>query len=548
MPGGDDLWLNEAFATWLSTKTLINTAPEFESHLYRVRQRNGVFEQDALPSARKIRQPIEHQGDIRNAFDGITYTKGAAVLHMIESWIGPDVFQQAVQSYMTKHAHKTATTADLLAELEAASGKPVGDVLSTFIDQAGVPVLELEPKCKDGKGSVQVTQSPYRALGDTRKNEEAWKLPVCVTWHKGKKSGTNCGYLLNRSQRFPLDVCADWVEGNTKETGYYLWSYKDSAMWSKLNGKKAQKMVAEETRVSLPGQLRSLFAAGHVSGAEFVDTTLTFLQSDNDGIVAEGMGNLGVIEGLLKGKKGADKALQKKYGKALKSQVKRIGMVPQKNEAASAGFLRGGLMHAAVRVADHKKAANFAAKTTKKFLKDPSSVTPDTARLAVAMHAKNGDQKLWGQLAAKLRTEKHPAVRRALLAGLGSFMEPVLYTKSLNLILSEKVRFQNYWRIVGPSFHHPTTKYKVFWTWFTQNFDALRKLAGDEGEASLVWAMGGVCSESGKKEGLAFFSDKNLPAGAARNQAQVIESIDQCMVGKAKNGPGVAKALKVRGK
>jgi alanyl aminopeptidase len=48
--------------------------------------------QDSLVTARKIRQEIETKGDISNAFDGITYNKGAAVIGLFESWMGPEVF------------------------------------------------------------------------------------------------------------------------------------------------------------------------------------------------------------------------------------------------------------------------------------------------------------------------------------------------------------------------------------------------------------------------------------------------------------------------
>ena len=72
----DDLWLNEAFATWISPKIVDEWHPEWEGKVARVQSRSGVMGSDALVSARRIRQPIESTHDIHNAFDGITYTKG----------------------------------------------------------------------------------------------------------------------------------------------------------------------------------------------------------------------------------------------------------------------------------------------------------------------------------------------------------------------------------------------------------------------------------------------------------------------------------------
>ena len=50
----------------------------------------ATMDADGLASARRIREPIEIFNDITNAFDGITYEKGAGVLNMLEGFIGDD--------------------------------------------------------------------------------------------------------------------------------------------------------------------------------------------------------------------------------------------------------------------------------------------------------------------------------------------------------------------------------------------------------------------------------------------------------------------------
>ena len=77
-----------------------------------------------LVSARKIRQPIESKGDIGNAFDSITYLKGAAVIGMFENWMGPEDFRQGVQRYMKQYAFKNATAPEFLDSLSS-SGKGI---------------------------------------------------------------------------------------------------------------------------------------------------------------------------------------------------------------------------------------------------------------------------------------------------------------------------------------------------------------------------------------------------------------------------------------
>jgi len=89
----DDTWLNEAFATWMADRTLIAWKPEWHEDVSRMQDTSNVMFEDVLVTARKIRQEIASNDDIVNAFDDITYKKGAAVLTMLESWIGSEKFQ-----------------------------------------------------------------------------------------------------------------------------------------------------------------------------------------------------------------------------------------------------------------------------------------------------------------------------------------------------------------------------------------------------------------------------------------------------------------------
>src|SRR5205085_10583030 len=65
----DDIWLNEAFATWMTSKALRRFAPEWPAAEMLVSTRSTALLVDSLPSARRIRQPIETNDDIAHAFD-----------------------------------------------------------------------------------------------------------------------------------------------------------------------------------------------------------------------------------------------------------------------------------------------------------------------------------------------------------------------------------------------------------------------------------------------------------------------------------------------
>src|SRR5207248_186368 len=121
----NDLWLNEGFATWMEARAVDELDPRLEARMDAVENTLDVMDTDALTSARAVRQPVSTTNETSEAFDRITYAKGAAVLAMIEHWIGEASFQRGVRAYITANAWKNATANDLLGALDAASGRDV---------------------------------------------------------------------------------------------------------------------------------------------------------------------------------------------------------------------------------------------------------------------------------------------------------------------------------------------------------------------------------------------------------------------------------------
>ena len=75
MPWWDDLWLNQAFATWMARRITGQVRPEYDSAARAVEATTTAMDHDVLSSARAIRQPIAGDDDMYNAFDGITSTR-----------------------------------------------------------------------------------------------------------------------------------------------------------------------------------------------------------------------------------------------------------------------------------------------------------------------------------------------------------------------------------------------------------------------------------------------------------------------------------------
>jgi len=138
----DDLWLNESFATYMSVLALAtDTRWTTAWTTFANMEKTWAYRQDQLPSTHPISADIRDMDDVRVNFDGITYAKGASVLKQLVAWVGQDAFLAALRTYFTTHEYGNTVLADLLSELETASGRDLSAWSTQWLTTAGVNTL-----------------------------------------------------------------------------------------------------------------------------------------------------------------------------------------------------------------------------------------------------------------------------------------------------------------------------------------------------------------------------------------------------------------------
>jgi aminopeptidase N len=138
----DDLWLNESFATYMSVLAQAEaTRYKGAWTTFANMEKTWAYRQDQLPSTHPIAADIEDNEAVRVNFDGITYAKGASVLKQLVAWVGREEFLAGVRRYFRRHAYGNTTLADLLCELEEASGRSLTDWSKEWFETAGVNTL-----------------------------------------------------------------------------------------------------------------------------------------------------------------------------------------------------------------------------------------------------------------------------------------------------------------------------------------------------------------------------------------------------------------------
>ncbi len=158
----NDLWLNESFAEWASTIATAEATEWTEAWTtFNSMEKSWAYRQDQLPSTHPVVATINDLEDVLVNFDGITYAKGGSVLKQLVAWVGVDAFFQGVSAYFKKHSWGNTTLADLLAELETASGRDLSAWSGLWLETAGVNTLrpEFETDASGAITSFAVLQS-----------------------------------------------------------------------------------------------------------------------------------------------------------------------------------------------------------------------------------------------------------------------------------------------------------------------------------------------------------------------------------------------------
>jgi alanyl aminopeptidase len=186
----DDVWLSEGFATWISNKMMDQEEPPERAHLAAIAARERIMAVDNPARSRPVRIAINSRETARDVYNRVVYDKGAAILLMLEGWLGEDHFRDGLRAYLNEHRFGNATTDDLVAALRAASGNDTSRVLNTFLNTTGVPELRGQLLCdRDAAPRLRVTKS------------SPGSVPVCWRADRVASSCTLPGMVLSEFGR-----------------------------------------------------------------------------------------------------------------------------------------------------------------------------------------------------------------------------------------------------------------------------------------------------------------------------------------------------------
>jgi len=416
----NDLWLNEGFARWMQTYAADDLHPEWQTGLQAA---TDTFEagkqEDALPSTHPVLQEVDTADQAQEQFDSITYDKGAAIITMINAYVGRDKFRDGVRRYMQAHAYGNTIDTDLWSEVQQAVGLPILDIEHDFTRQEGLPLVRASAA---GAGVALVTArfaDDPATLSGTR--TPRWRLPLAV----GPVAGPFPYLLLDGTATVPK---APPLLVNAGQLGYARVLYAAPGFDS-LAAHTAG--FAPMDQLGLINDAWALGVAGYASAARVLSLA-SGLTAQANPVVWERVLDLFFSIDEHYGA-GPQRAAFRHY--ALKMLVpldRRVG-IPLAGEASNIEILRAQL---------HRLQARFGDATVIDAARTRYAAGGGTAaerRTDLEILAQSADAASFDALLARAERTSDPLEKLHIYRALARVSDPTLARRMIDVALSDKV-------------------------------------------------------------------------------------------------------------
>jgi aminopeptidase N len=425
------IWLNEAFATFMSYLCVDAMEPSWAVFDAFQTSRMTAFEVDALASTRPIEFPVESPDDASGMFDTLTYTKGGAVLRMIEQWLGADVFRDGIRRYLAAHAYGNTETHDLWDALEEASGKPVRRIMDAWIFQPGYPAIEVT---REGT-AIRLTQR--RFAPSMPEDETTWPVPLIV--RQVGAQGEQVEHVLVEADglTMPLVDPDALVVANAGSTAFVRTFYDDE-LRGRLTARLGDLVPGE--RQSLVDDAWAAAVSGRATVSAFLDVAAGFRDETAPSVWQTIMTGLAWCDRFVDGEP------RERFRDFVRTLVRpamdRLGWDPRPGERELDRELRGDLIRTLGILGDDPETQAMA-REAEALSRSGGGVDASVAAAAVEVTAFAGGDDAFEAFRARMHDAPTPQEQDRYRGALARFRDPALMERLLALTVSDEVRPQD---------------------------------------------------------------------------------------------------------
>jgi len=514
----DDTWLNESFASWLAAKETAARNPAWRWWEQEDASRESAMAADARVTSHAIEQHVSDELQASNSFDpAITYSKGEALLRMLEAYIGEDVFQRGIRDYIKARAYSNAAAADLWNALSRASGKDVGSVSAQWIEKPGFPLVSVQAAC-DASGNRSITLDQRRFLlhgseaGTTR-----WQVPLKI---RAGNAAASSVLLDTASQKVAAGRCDEALSINADAIGYYRVKY-DAATLA-VNARLFPG-ASDGDRIALLDDQWALVGSGEASLADFMALAASMGGNRDTRAWQQIARALNVIEYAERGSAGYGPFAA--YARGLvKPMADSLGWDAASGETPDVEDLRDTLLRALSRWGD-QATIDEARRRFSAFLQNPAAVGADAQATLLTIVAQNADAATFAQLHALAKDTKDEVFQERCYAALARVRDPDLARQVVQIALSGDLPPQANTlprrMIFSLAREHP----RLSWDAYTAHLDELMKaVSSDDRAIRVAEQTPALYWDAVPLDQLEVWVRTKIPPGAADNLARGMES------------------------
>jgi alanyl aminopeptidase len=434
----DDLWLNESFATWMGTRTMDDVFPDDREGVGQMFSEQRAFTTDSRPSTRAMRGKIVGNTSLGETANELTYNKGCAVLTMFEGWVGPEKFRAGVLDYLKAHEWSNAEGRDLWLTIGKQSGEDIDAAMASFLDQAGVPLVTLEPA---GGGKVKLSQRRFLTVGGESGDPTRWRVPVILRYPANGALQTKRVWLSGADTVTDLGVpqMPAWIMPNAGGSGYYRWRVPDAMREALIAAARSQ--LSERERIDVISNLTAQMRAGAEPGDQYLQMVATMADDPEPEVLRADMESLDENRIPLSTPRSAP-ALQAYVRTTFDPALHRLGMTPRAGELPGAAESRGMLLRLLGDAGQSAPVLAFAESLGAVYRRSPASVPPSLVDAVMVLAARRGDRTKFDDYRKHFESATVPSDRGLYLAGLGCFRDPALRAAALDYCLHGPLRPQ----------------------------------------------------------------------------------------------------------
>ncbi|MGE5227875.1 MAG: M1 family metallopeptidase [Planctomycetaceae bacterium] len=495
------IWLNEAFATFMSYLCVDAMHPEWRVWESFGRARSTAFEVDALESTRSIEYPVHSPNDASGMFDTLTYQKGGAVLRMLEQWLGPERFRDGIRRYLRTFAYANTETHDLWEALEAETGEPVRRVMDAWIFQPGYPAITVTRE-GDTIGFTQHRFLPSRPDDDT-----TWPVPLIVrqAWDGGERVDR----LLVEADGLTIPIAAPdaMVVANADGASFVRVFYDEG-----LRGHLIEHAMTELTpaeRHCLVDDAWAAVVAGDAPITTFVDLVAGFAEEDDLSVWQAILTGLAWCDRFVEG--AARDRLRDFVRELIRPSLDRLGWDRRAGEPDLDGELRGELIRSLGVLGDDPE-TQAQAREAESQARAGEDVDPAVAAAAVDVVASVGNEEDYEAFLARAKDAPTPQEQLRYRTALARFRDPALMTRTLEATLTADVRPQDAPFLVARSVMNRDLGRQA-WAFVRDRWDRLTDRVAASNVIALAVGTRTLTTPEQVADVHAFFQEHDIPQG-----------------------------------